>query len=127
MKFTGAKPKKAKLVAGKKSYKLTRAGKKWRTKKLSPKIVTALTGKKVKIKAQDQGTRRAPSGPKSPVAPTPTNHAAAPRRHLILARQTLFPAPGADRSGNAAWEAIKGYFLDSTFTELPGELAQLLQ
>jgi len=113
VKFAGAKPKKAKLVSGKKRYKLTRIGKKWRTKKLSSKSVAALTGKKVKIKATiGNKTRTLKTRVVGGTTPPPTSPPAP-------APQALFPAPGVDQIGNPAWEAIKGYFLDSTFTSCP--------
>lgn len=113
--FTGKQPTKARIVVGGSSYKLTRGGKTWRTKPLTADRIAALIGKRAKVKVTIKGKKRTlhatvSSGQAAPTnPPAPGGGGAAP----------LFAAPGVDSTGNAAWEAVKGYFADSTLTDCP--------
>ena len=112
--FTGKQPTKAKLVVGGSTYKLTRKGKTWRTKTLTAQRIAALVGKQAKVKIKVKGKRRTVGATITRPATTPIAPPVPPTTPA-----PLFTAPGVDSTGNAAWEAIKGYFLDSTFTDCP--------
>src|SRR3954471_22449720 len=111
----GVKAKAVTLVAGGKSYKLTKSGAKWRTKPITN--VAALAGTAVKIKVRPKkgatktisatvpGSAPAPKLPGTAPAPTPAGPA------------PLFPPPAAPTTGTAAFNEIKGYFADSSFTD----------
>lgn len=118
--FTGKKPTKARMVVGGASYKLTRSGKTWRTKNLTAAQIAAITGQRAKLKITVGGKKRTvratvSGGSTTPGAPTPP----APTTPTTPGPTPLFTAPGVDSTGNAAWDAIKGYFLNSTFTDCP--------
>lgn len=124
VKFTGGQPTRASIKVVGKTYRLKKAKKVWRTKSLKAGKLAAMAGKKARIKARIKGKNRvikatvkvaAPPSADEPTAP-PTAPPAAPPATPV----GLFAAPGVDRIGNDAWEAIKGYFLDSTFTNCPG-------
>jgi len=109
----GKKPTKATLVVAGTRYPLKRKGKVWRTKSLSAQTLAAMSGAKAKLKVRIKGknktlntTVQGTSVPPTPAPPAPTN-------------QPLFVAPGVDRVGNEAWEAVKGYFANSTLTDCP--------
>jgi hypothetical protein len=108
----GAKPKSVTVVAGGKSYKLSKRGAKWRSKAFDGAAALAGTAVKVKVRSGSKtktlsvkvaGTAPAPVAPPPPPAPT--------------GPQPLFPAPAAPTTGNAAFEEIKTYFADSRFTD----------
>lgn len=113
--FTGKQPTKARLVVAGSSYRLKRSGRTWRTKPLTADRIAALSGKRAKVKVTVKGKKRTlkatvggqTSDPTTP--PTPGGGGTAP----------LFTAPGVDSTGNAAWEAVKGYFANSTLTDCP--------
>src|ERR1700742_1361062 len=111
VKVKGAKPKAVTVVAAGKSYKLTKSGSAWRSKKLATPPVLAGTTVKVKVRTAS-GTKtvsvKMPAPAPPPPAPAPTPGAA-----------PLFPPPAAAATGNAAFEAIKGYLADSSFTDCP--------
>lgn len=125
--FTGKKPKKARMLVGGASYKLTRSGKAWRTKPMSSQQLAALAGQKAKLRitvggkkrtvnatvpvTQDPGTPPPGGGTPPPGGGTPPPGGGAPA--------PLFTAPGVDSTGNPAWEAVKGYFYNSTLTDCP--------
>ena len=114
---SGAKPKAVTVVAAGTSYKLTKSGSKWRSKTIAN--AAALAGTKIKVKVRTSGRDedalrdgRAVLRPRS-AAPSP----AAPGGAAPSSQ--LFPAPAAPSTGNAAFEAIKGYLADSRFTDCP--------
>lgn len=120
--FTGKKPKKARMLVGGASYKLTRSGKAWRTKPMSPQQLAALGGQKAKLKITVGGKKRTVSatlpvtqdpgtGTPPPGGGTPPPDGGTP--------PPLFTAPGVDSTGNPAWEAVRGYFANSTLTDCP--------
>lgn len=118
--FTGKKPTKARMVVGGASYKLTRSGKTWRTKPLTAAQIAAITGQRAKLKITVGGKKRTvratvSGGSTTPGAPTPP----APTTPTTPGPTPLFTAPGVDSTGNAAWEAVKGYFSNSTLTDCP--------
>lgn len=131
--ITGAKPTKATLVVGGTAYRLARSGTTWRTKPLKASVLAKVTGKKAKVKVTVKGTKRvlrttikaqetapppqAPGTPQTPGAPgTPgTPGTGTPG----TGTSPLFAAPGVDREGQEAWDAIKGYFANSTMTNCP--------
>jgi hypothetical protein len=119
----GVKAKAVTLVAGGKSYKLTKSGAKWRSATIAN--VEALQGKTVKVKVRPtKGAAKTlsatiPGGaaPKQPGATTPAP-APAPAP-APTATPHLFPPPAAPTTGNAAFDEIKGYLIDSRFTDCP--------
>lgn len=113
--FTGKEPTKARMVVGGTSYKLTRSGKKWRTKRLTPDTIAAMTGKRAKLKITVGGKKRTLKATVRGNTTTPTD----PGTPTGPGAQPLFTAPGVDSTGNAAWEAVKGYFANSTLTDCP--------
>lgn len=119
VKIPGKRPTKAALIAAGSRYPLRRKGKVWRTQPLSAQALAALSGAQAKIKAKVGGKNKTfkatVAGTTNP-SPTPgpgPNPAPGP------GTQPLFTAPGVDRAGDAAWEAVKGYFLNSTLTDCP--------
>lgn len=113
--FTGKQPAKARLVVGGDSYKLKRSGTTWRTKELSAARVAALTGKRAKVKATIKGKRKTLKSTVAGPATTPTPPTTTPGSGPA----PLFTAPGVDSTGTTAWEAVKGYFANSTLTDCP--------
>lgn len=114
----GTKAKAVTLVVAGKSYKLTKSGSKWRTKALTPVPVIAGTTVKVKVRPKRGAVKTvsvtipAPPAPPAPApgpAPAPTPTGPAP----------LFPPPAAASTGNQAFEEIKLWLADSTFTDCP--------
>jgi hypothetical protein len=115
----GAKPKGVTVVAGGKSYKLTKSGSKWRSKAFDGAAALAGTAVKIKLRSGNKtktlsvkvaGAAPAPA----PVAPAPVAPAPSP-----AGTPPLFPPPAAATTGNAAYDEIKGYFADSRFTDCP--------
>ncbi|MEI2784951.1 MAG: hypothetical protein V9E82_04510 [Candidatus Nanopelagicales bacterium] len=113
--FTGKKPTKARLIAGGASYTLKRNGKTWRTKPLTPAQLTSIVGTRAKVKITVGGKQRTVRAMVTGNAGTPTN----PTTPTNPGTPPLFTAPGTDSTGNAAWEAVKGYFANSTLTDCP--------
>jgi hypothetical protein len=112
VKFTGKRPSKVTMKVAGSKYRLKRSGKVWRTKTLSAAQLTAITGATAKIIARIKGKTRTFSATVNGTTPTtlPTTPGPGPA-------QPLFVAPGVDRTGSEAWEAVKGYFADSTLTD----------
>ncbi len=110
----GKKPTKATLIVAGKRYPLKRKGKVWRTKSLSAETLAAMAGAKaklkVKVKGKNKTLRTSVQGTTTPTGPGGTPGGST---------QPLFVAPGVDSTGNAAWEAVKGYFANSTLTDCP--------
>lgn len=111
--FTGKKPSKATLVVAGASYKLKRSGKVWRTKPLSAAQIAALSGQKARLKITVGGKKRTVR------ATVPATGTPPPTTPTTPGTTPLFTAPGVDSTGNAAWEAVKGYFANSTLTDCP--------
>jgi hypothetical protein len=115
----GTKAKAVTLVAAGKSYKLTKSGSKWRSKKLAAVPVIAGTTVRVKVRPQRGATKTvrvkvpAPQAPPAPTPPAPTPPAGPPGAPV------LFPPPAAASTGDAAWNAIRGWAANSTFTDCP--------
>lgn len=109
----GKTPSKARLIVAGEKYRLTRSGKTWRSKPLSADVLAAIAGRsaKLKLKVGKKKKTLTASVPGLPPAPEPPTPPGTP--------PPLFAAPGVDRTGNEAWEAIKGYFADSTVTTCP--------
>jgi hypothetical protein len=110
----GTKARAVTLVAAGKTYKLTKSGSKWRSRKLATVPVVAGTTVRVRVRPQRGKTRtisvQVPA-PKAPPAPTPP---AAPPGTPVL-----FPPPAAASTGDAAWNAIRAWAANSTFTDCP--------
>jgi hypothetical protein len=126
-----ARPKAVSVVANGQKYRLSRARATaaavrlgtWRSKAFTgaaAETVKAIAGTAVKVKLRSRAGKRslstqvaggaAPGGDPQPpagVAPPPPGP------------QPLFPPPAAPSTGNQAYEAIKGYFADSRFTDCP--------
>lgn len=115
VKFTGKRPGKASVKVGGKRYALKRSGKVWRTKPLSADVIAGAAGRKAKVRARIGGKTRnfkvTIAGSTNP-NPNPQPPGPAPA-------QTLFAVPGVDRTGNDAYEAVKGYFANSMLTDCP--------
>jgi hypothetical protein len=110
----GAKAKAVTLVAAGKSYKLTKSGSQWRTKKLA--TVPAIAGTTVKVKVRTSGgTKTVSVAIPAPKMPAPAAPAPAP----VPGAQPLFPPPAAATTGDAAFNEIRAYIADSTFTDCP--------
>jgi hypothetical protein len=111
----GKKPSRAALVVAGSRYPLKRKGKVWRTKPLSADALAVIGGAKAKIKLKVKGkaktlrtTVRGSATPPPTPGPGPGPGSA-----------PLFVAPGVDRDGDAAYQAVKDYFLNSTLTDCP--------
>jgi hypothetical protein len=109
----GKKPTKATLIVGGTRYPLKRKGKVWRTKPLSSEALAAMAGAKAKLKVKVKGKNKTlkTSIQGTSTTPPPTTPGGG--------TQPLFVAPGVDRVGNEAWDAVKGYFANSTLTDCP--------
>ena len=107
----GKKPMKATLIVGGTRYQLKRKGKVWRTKPLSAEALAGMSGAKAKVKVRVKGKNKTLKTSIQGTGTNPTTPGGG--------TQPPFAAPGVDREGEQAWEAIKGYFLDSTFTNCP--------
>src|SRR4051794_8351899 len=109
----GVKAKAVTLVAGGKSYKLTKSGAKWRSKPIPNVAAFAGTAVKIKVRPKKGATKTlsatVPGTAPGATAPAPTPAGPTP----------LFPPPAAPTTGNAAFDEIKGYFADSSFTDCP--------
>ncbi len=116
--FTGKKPSKATLVVAGASYKLKRSGKVWRTKPLSAAQIAAMSGQKARLKITVGGKKRTVRAT-VPATGTPPTNPTTPTTPTTPGTTPLFTAPGVDSTGNAAWEAVKGYFANSTLTDCP--------
>lgn len=114
VKFTGKRPSAATMKVAGTKYRLKRSGKVWRTKTLSAAQLAAITGATAKIIARIKGKKRTFSATVN--ATTPINPGTTPGPGPGPT-QPLFVAPGVDRTGSEAWEAVKGYFADSTLTD----------
>lgn len=112
----GKKPSRAKLVVAGAKYRLTRSGKVWRTKPLSTEVLAALAGQRAKLKLKVGKKKKTltASVPALAVTPPPPPPPPPP-----VTPPPLFVAPGVDRTGNEAWDAVKGYFANSTVTNCP--------
>lgn len=126
------RPRAVSLVARGRTYRLTRARGSaaavalgtWRSaayKGAAGAAVRALGGKRATLRLRSaRGSTSVATtvagattvAPGAPVAPAPATPPAAPP-----GTPALFAAPGADRTGNEAYEAIKGYLADSRFTD----------
>lgn len=115
--FTGKQPATASISVNGTRFRLKRAGKVWRTQRLGADILAAAAGKSARVKAKIGKRNRtytttvAGGGSTTPTTPNtpPTTPSVPP----------LFTAPGVDSTGKPAWEAIKGYFANSTLTDCP--------
>lgn len=107
----GKKPTKATLIVGGTRYPLKRKGRVWRTKPLSAEALAGLSGAKAKVKVKVKGKNKTL---KTSIQGTGTNPT--PGTPGTPGPQQLFVAPGVDREGGEAWDAIKGYFADSTLS-----------
>lgn len=123
------KPKRVSVVAKGRTYKLTRASSTtWRSSAVSGAAATklqALAGAKVSVRittAAGKGSKLSvkvakPAATTTPIVPggdppvTPVNPG----------NGTLFGTPGTDSVGQAAYDAIKGFLADSTFTDCPAK------
>lgn len=112
--ISGKQPKKAALILDGKRYPLKRSGKTWRTKPLSPETLNAAGGKRVRVKQQFRGKKKTA---KTTIPANPGEGGGGGGGGG--GGTVLFPAPGVDREGSEAWEAVKGYFADSTMTDCP--------
>ena len=113
----GVKAKAVTVVAAGKTYKLSKSGTKWRSKPIAG--IAALAGSAVKVKVRSaKGTKTLtvtlPGTPPAPVAPAPV--APAPTAPVSTA---LFPPPAAATTGDAAFNEIRAWAADSTFTDCP--------
>lgn len=124
------RPKTVSAVAGGKTYKLTRTagtvtGRKlgtWRSaaaKGTAATALQALAGKKISLRIRTRAGRRqtvsatvATGAPGTGTNPTPT-----PATPTPAPATPLFTAPGRQLTGNEAFESIKGYFLNSEFSD----------
>lgn len=128
------RPKTVSAVAGGRTYKLTRSGKvtgkvlgTWRSAGVTGAAATrlqALAGKRVTLRIRLRSGRSTSLGAKVPAAapgggaPGATTPGTSPGGG---GSTPLFPPPGRALAGNEAFEAIKGYFLNSRFTDcVPG-------
>ncbi|MFN8182904.1 MAG: hypothetical protein U0R23_00605 [Candidatus Nanopelagicales bacterium] len=108
----GKKPSKAALLVSGKRYPLKRKGKVWRTKNLSAQTLAGLSGAKAKLKIKVGGRNKSFTttiGGTTTTPPTGPGTGTAP----------LFATPGVDRIGQAAWDAVRDYFANSTLTDCP--------
>ncbi|MDA0170341.1 hypothetical protein OJ998_14680 [Solirubrobacter taibaiensis] len=110
----GTKVKAVSVVAGGKTYTLSKDRTRWRSKKSA--AVAALAGKTVRVKVRPQ---RGATKTLSVKVPAPLPKAPPPVDAPIPGVPVLFPPPAAATTGNAAFEAIKGYLADSRFTDCP--------
>jgi len=108
----GKKPSKAALVVSGKRYPLKRKGSVWRTKPLSAAVLTAFAGVRAKVKVTVGGKRKT-------LKTTITGTATTPPTSPGTGTAPLFAAPGVDRDGDPAYQAVKEYFLNSTLTDCP--------
>lgn len=111
----GVKAKAVSVVAGGKTYKLTKSGAKWRSKPITG--VAALAGTAVKVKVRSaRGTKtlsvKLPGTPPAAAQPTPGPG-------LTPAPTALFPPPAAATTGDAAFNEIRQWAANSTFTDCP--------
>lgn len=109
----GKKPTKATLIVAGTRYPLKRKGKAWRTKTLSAETLAALSGAKAKIKVKVKGKNKTLKTTVQATSNTPqptTPGGGSP---------PLFAAPGVDREGDVAYQAVKEYFLNATLTDCP--------
>ncbi|MFA9270611.1 MAG: hypothetical protein ACEQSX_07620 [Baekduiaceae bacterium] len=131
---TRQKPKTVSAVGAGKSYKLTRApgnvtAKKlgtWRSKfyKGADAVkVQALAGKKISLRIRTRANKRTTvgatitTGAPGSGGTTGTNPTPAPANPTPAPAQPLFKAPGRVLTGTEAFESIKGYFLNSEFSD----------
>ena len=120
VKFTGKQPSMAVMKAAGSKYRLKRSGKVWRTKTLSAAQLAAIAGSSAKIVTRNKGKKRtftATVKATSPITPGETPGPGPGPGPAPTPTQPLFAAPGVDRIGSEAWDAIKGYFADSTLTD----------
>ncbi len=112
VKIPGKRPTKAALIVTGTRYPLKRSGKSWRTKPLSAQALASMSGAKAKIKAKVGGKSKTFTATVVGNSATPPGPGPAPAA-------PLFAAPGTDRTGQVAFDAIKGYFANSTVTDCP--------
>ncbi len=110
----GKKPTKATLIVGGTRYQLKRKGKVWRTKPLSAEALAGMSGAKAKVKVRVKGKNKTL---KTSIQGTGTNPTPGTPGTPGGGSQPLFAAPGVDRVGGEAWDAIKGYFANSTLSD----------
>jgi len=110
----GKKPSKAALLVSGKRYPLKRKGSLWRTKPLSAEALAAFAGAKAKVKVTVGGKKKTLKTTITGTATTPT-----PGPGTGTGTAPLFAAPGVDREGDPAYQAVKEYFLNSTLTDCP--------
>ena len=110
VKFTGKQPSMAVAKAAGSKYRLKRSGKVWRTKTLSAAQLAEIAGSSAKIVARNKGKKRTFSATVKATSPiTPGKlRAPGPGPAPRTPTQPLFAAPGVDRIGSEAWDAIKG-------------------
>ena len=111
----GKKPTKATLIVGGSRYPLKRKGKVWRTKPLSAEVLAGMSGAKAKVKVKVKGKNKTLNTSIQGTSTTPTTPGGTPGGGT----QPLFTAPGVDRDGDTAYQAVKEYFLNATLTDCP--------
>lgn len=126
------RPKTVSAVGGGRTYKLTRGsgkvtGKKlgtWRSKAYKGADATkiqALAGKKVSLRVRSRANRRSTISATitagAPGGGTGANPTPAPANPTPAPATPLFKAPGRVLTGTEAFESIKGYFLNSEFSD----------
>ncbi len=110
--ISGPKPSKAALVVSGKRYPLKRKGPVWRTKSLSASVLNRFAGAKATVKVTVRGKKKTV---KTTISGTTTTPPTGPGTGTT----PLFAAPGVDREGDPAYQAVKEYFLNSTLTDCP--------
>ncbi len=118
----GVKAKAVTLTAAGKSYKLSKSGAKWRSKPIAGVAGLAGTAVKIKVRTTKGATKTLsatiPGGAPKVPGTTPPTPAPAPAPSPA-GPAPLFPPPAAPLTGNAAFDAIKGFLADSRFTDCP--------
>lgn len=121
------RPKTVSAVAGGRTYKLTRSGTvagmklgTWRSAAATGAAATrlqALAGKRVTLRIRLRSGRSTSVAPTVPATATQPGGGDGGGGGGGGGTAPLFPPPGRALAGNEAFEAIKGYFLNSRFTD----------
>lgn len=117
--ISGKQPSKATLKVAGASFKLSRSGKTWRTKALSTAQLSAVAGQAARVVMKSKGKKRTAKTTVPGGSTTPDNGSTPPAPPSGGGAAPLFTAPGVDSTGTAAWDAVKGYFSNSTLTDCP--------
>ena len=107
--ISGKQPKKATLVLAGKSYKLKRSGTTWHTKTLPASVLASANGARAKIKAKIKGKTRTQK--------TTITTSGGGGDGSNGGNGGLFAAPGVDRSGQEALDAVLPYLGNSRMTD----------